>query len=93
MVSEELNYFSKNSTKGLQRNENSYNIDTDNNEINSVEKEINKYRNHSSVLLIKSRLKNITIFLFKKIGLSELERKLNQSKAITSNSIPQNLLK
>ena len=41
-----------------------YIIDTDSKEINSVEKVINKYRNHSSVLLIKSRLKNIPSFSF-----------------------------
>ena len=58
MVSEEPTKFSKNATRGLEINENSYIIDIDSNEINSVEKAIKKYRNHPSVLLIKSRLKN-----------------------------------
>ena len=57
LVSEELTKFSKNATRGLEINENSYIIDIDSNEINSVEKAIKKYRNHPSVLLIKSRLK------------------------------------
>ena len=57
LVSEELNKFFKNATRGLEINKNSYIIDTDSNEINSVEKAINKYRNHPSVLLIKSTLK------------------------------------
>ena len=57
LVSEELNKFLENATRGLEINENSCIIDTDSNEINSVEKAINKYRNHTSVLLIKSRLK------------------------------------
>ena len=51
----------------LEKNENSYNIDTDSNEINSVEKAINKYKNHTSVLLIKSRLKNIPSISFNEV--------------------------
>ena len=51
----------------LEKNENSYKIDTDSNEINSVEKAINKYKNHTSVLLIKSRLKNIPSFSFNEV--------------------------
>ena len=48
--------------------------DTDSNEINSVEKaKKNKYVNHSSVLLIKSRLKNVSRFSFNEVGLSETE--------------------
>ena len=73
LVSEELNKFFENATRGLEINENSYIIDTDSNEINSVEKAINKYRNHSSVLLIKSTLKNIPSFSFNEVGLSEIE--------------------
>ena len=77
MVSEELNKFFENATRGLEINENSYIIDTDGNEINSVEKAINKYRNHPSVLLIKSTLKNIPSFSFNEVGLAEIERELN----------------
>ena len=96
MVSEELNKFFKNATRGLEINENSYIIDTDSNEINSVEKAINKYRNHPSVLLIKSTLKNIPSFSFNEVGLAEIERELNlinPRKATTSNGIPPKLLK
>ena len=57
LVSEELNKFFENATRSLEINENFYIIDTDSNEINTVEKAINKYRNHPSVLLIKIRLK------------------------------------
>ena len=59
LVSEELNKFFENATRGLEINENPYIIDTDINKINSVEKAINKYRNYLSVLLIKTTLKNI----------------------------------
>ena len=93
MVFEELNKFFENATRALEINENPYIIDTDSNEINSVEIVIKKYRNHSSVLLIKTRLKNIPSFSFNNVGLSEIERELNlinPRKATTSNGIPQN---
>ena len=54
----ELNKFLENARKGLWVNENSHIFD----EINSSEKAINKYRNCPSVLIIKSRLKNIPSF-------------------------------
>ena len=103
MVSKELNKFFENATQRLSRNkffqflnENSYISDTDSNEINSVEKVVNKYRNHPSVLLIKSRLKNIPSFSFNKVGLPEMKRELNlicPRKAATLNGIPTKLLK
>ena len=61
----------------LEKNENSYIIDTDSNKINLVEKAINKYKNHPNVLLIKSRLKNIPSFSFNEVGVCEIERELN----------------
>ena len=64
LVSEELNKFFENATRGLEINKNCYIIDTDSNEINSVKKAINKYRNHPSVLRVKRRLKNILSFSF-----------------------------
>ena len=88
MVSEELNKFFENAARGLEINKNSYIIDTD--------RPINKYRNHASILLIKSRLKNIPSFLFNKVGLSEIERELNlinPRKATTLIGIPPKLLK
>ena len=73
LVSEEFNNFFENATRSLEINENSYIVDTDSNEVNSVEKAIN----HPSVLLIKSTLKNIPSFSFNEVGLSEIERELN----------------
>ena len=95
LVSEELNKFFENVTRGVEINQNSYIIDTDSNEINSVEKVINKYRNHPSILLIKIMLKDIPSFSFNKVGLSEIERELNlinPTKATTLNCIPPKLL-
>ena len=93
MVSEELNNFSENAIRGLEINENFYIIDTDSKKINSVEKAINKYRNHPSVLLIEGLLKNIPRFSFNEVGLSEIERELNlinPRKVTRSNGILQN---
>ena len=83
LSSVELNKCFENGSKGLQINENCYIIDTDNNEINSVEKTMIKYRNRPSVLVIT-------------VGLTEIERELNlinPRQATTSNSIPPKLLK
>ena len=92
MVSGGLKFFFENATRGLEIKENPYAIDTYGNKINSVEKAINKYRNHPSVLLIKSRFKNIPSFSFIEAGLSEIERELNlinPRKATTSDGIPK----
>ena len=96
LVSEELNNFFENATRGLEINENFYIIDTDSNKINSVEKAINKYTNHPSILLIEGSLKNIPRFSFNEVGLCEIERELNlinPRKATATNGIPPKLLK
>ena len=49
LVSEKLNKFFENATRGLEINQNSYINDTQSNELNSVEKAISNYRNHPSV--------------------------------------------
>ena len=92
LVPEELSNFFENATRSLEINENSYIVDTDGNEVNSVEKAIN----HPSVLLIKSTLRNIPSFSFNEVALSQIERELiliNPRKATTSNGIPAKLLK
>lgn len=70
MVSKELNKLFENATKA-------YIIDTDSNDINSVEKAINEYRNHPRVIQIKGRLKNIPNFSFNEASLSKKELVLN----------------
>ena len=77
----------------LEKNENSYIIDTDSNKINSVEKAINKYKNHPNVLLIKSRLKNIPSFSFNEVGVCKIERELNLINPRKATTYPPKLLK
>ena len=74
----------------LEKNENSYIIDTDSNKINLVEKAINK---HPNVLLIKSRLKNIPSFSFNEVGVCEIERELNLINPRKATTYPPKLLK
>ena len=90
-------WFQRNSINLFENATRSFEInDTDSNEINSVEKGINKYRNHPSVLLINGRLKNIPSFSSDEVGLSEIDRELNlisSRKATKSNTSPPKLLK
>ena len=53
LLLEELNKFFENTSRGLEINENSYIIDTDSNEIDSVKKTINK----SEIILVFCRLR------------------------------------
>ena len=58
--------------------------------MNSVEKAVNIYRNHSSIFLINIRLKSIPRFSLNKESLSETEGELNlinPKKTTTSNSV------
>ena len=65
LVSEELNIFFQNETKTLNINENSYIVDSRSSITDPVDKAINTYKNHPSILLIKQKLENEDHFLFK----------------------------
>ena len=53
LVSEELNYFFQNAAEALNINENTYIGDSSSSITDPVDKAINTYRNHPSILLIK----------------------------------------
>ena len=78
LVSEELNFFFKNATKTLNINENwdivysSYYI-TD-----PVDKAVNIYKNHSSILLMKQKLQNVGHLSFNKVSICEIEKEKYQ---------------
>ena len=76
LVSEELNIFFQNETKTLNINENSYIVDFRSSITDPVDKAINTYKNHSSILLIKQKLENEDNFLFKEVSISEVEKEL-----------------
>ena len=52
--------------------------------LTQLKKQKKKYRNHSSVLLIKSRSKNVSSFSFNEVGLSETEWELIPKKLLKS---------
>ena len=96
LVSEELNNFFQNSTKNLDINENSYIVDSSSSITDPVDKAINTYKNHPSILLIKQKLENVDHFSFKEVSISEIEkelRELNSNKATTFGNIPTKILK
>ena len=52
--------------------------------LTQLKKQKKKYRNHSSVLLIKSKSKNVSSFSFNEVGLSETEWELIPKKLLKS---------
>ena len=61
-----------------------------------VDKAIDKYKFHPSILLIQKHLKNRDIFSFKTVDIGDIEKEINNinpKKATTSNSIPPKILK
>ena len=61
-----------------------------------VDKAINTYKNHPSILLIKQKLENVDNFSFKEVSISEIGKKLrelNPNKLTTSDIIPTKSLK
>ena len=96
-IADELNTFFKDAVSNLNINENTYIINHDlDNGLDSVDKAICKYKFHSSILLIKSKLENHKFFLFQPIPKFDMEkeiRNIDPKKATTKNTIPPKILK
>ena len=61
-----------------------------------VDKAIDKYKFHPSILLIQRHLKNHDIFSFKTVKIGDIEKEINNinpKKATTGNSIPPKIFK
>ena len=67
LVSVELNNCFENLTKTIKINENTYIVDSHSNVIDPVDKVINTYKNHTSILLIKQELENVDHFSFQEV--------------------------
>ena len=96
LVSEKLNNFFQNATKTLNINENSYIVDSSSSITDPVDKAINTYKNHPSILLINQILENVDHFSFKEVSVSEIEkelRELDPNKVTTFGNIPTKILK
>ena len=96
-IANELNTFFKDTVSNLNINENPYIINqVSDDSLDPVEKCINKYKFHPSILLIKNQIKIQNLFSFHAIDrndvMSEL-LKIDPKKATTGNSIPSKTLK
>ena len=61
-----------------------------------IDKAIDKYKFHPSILLIRKHLKNHDVFSFKTVEIGDIEKEINNinpKKSTTSNSIPPKILR
>ena len=96
-IAKELNKFFKNAVPTLNIKENRFITNRSSGGITDpVDKAIDKYKFHPSILLIRKHLKNHDIFSFKTVDIGDIEKEINNinpKKATTSNSIPPKILK
>ena len=96
-VADEINSLFKNATKDLGITENNtYIVDNSNDITDPVNKAIDKFKNHPSILLIQCKVANDSTFSFNEACLPDIEkelRSLNPNKAYTFKNIPPKILK
>ena len=96
-IANELNTFFKDTVSNLKMNEKPYIINQVSDDIlDPVEKCINKYKFHPSLLLIKNRIKIQNLFSLYTVEKTDMMRELlriDPKKATTGNSIPTKTLK
>ena len=93
---DEINCFLKYVTKNLGINENTYIVDNSNDITGPINKPIDKFKNHPSILLIQSKVANGSTFSFHEASLSDIEKELrllNPCKSYTFKNIPPKILK
>ena len=86
----------KKATKNLGITENTYIVDNSNEITDPVNKAIDKFKNHRSILLIQRKVANDSTSSFNEGSLSDIEkelRSLNPNKAYTFKNIPPKILK
>ena len=72
VVADEINSFFKNATKNLGITENTYIADNSNDFTDPVNKAIDKFKNHPSILLIQSEVANDSTSSFNEASLSDI---------------------
>ena len=95
VVADEISSFFKNATKNLRITENIYIVDNSNDITDPVNKAIDKFKKHPSILLIQSKVANDSIFSFNEASLFDIDkelRSLNPNKAYTFKNIPPKIL-
>ena len=97
LIAKELNKFFKNAVSTLNIKENSFITNRPLDGITDpIDKAIDKYKFHPSILLIQKHLKNHDVFSFKTVEIGDIEKEINNinpKKATTSNSIPPKIFK
>ena len=97
LIAKELNKFFKNAVSTLNIKENRFITNRSSDDITDpVDKAIDKYKFHPSILLIQRHLKRHDIFSFKTVEIGDIEKEINNinpKKATTCNSIPPKIFK
>ena len=86
----------KKATQNLRVNENKFIVDNSNDITEPVNKVINKFKSHPSILFIKSKVANDSTFYFNEASLSDIKKELillNPNKVYTFKNIPPKILK
>ena len=95
-VAEIFNRFFVTVTESLGIKENNDNISDTEGILDPIEKSVQRYYNHPSILKIKSHFLNVESFTFNPVSLEEMEteiKRLNPKKATTFKDIPPKILK
>ena len=77
-------------------NENTYIVDNSNDIKDPVNKAVDKFKNHPSILLRQSKVANDSTFSFNEASLSDIEKELrsfNPNKSYTFKNMPPKILK
>ena len=97
LIAKKLNKCFKNVVSTLNIKENRFITNRSSDDISDpIDKAIDKYKFHPSILLIRKHLKNHHAFSVKKVEIGDMEKEINNinpKKATTSNSIPPKILK
>ena len=97
LIAKELNKFFKNAVSTLNIEENRFITNRSSDGITDpVDKALDKYKFHPSILLIQKHLKKHDIFSFKTVEIGDIEKEINNinpKKATTSNSTPPKFFK
>ena len=97
LIAKELNKFFKNAVSTLNIKENSFITNRPLDGITDpIDKAIDKYKFHPSILLIQKHIKNDDVFSIETVEICDIEKEINNinpKKAATSNSIPPKILK
>ena len=96
LIAKELNKFFKNVVSALNIKDIRFITKRSSDGItDSIDKAIDRYKFHPSIVLIQKHLKNRDVYSFKRVEIGDIEKEINNiypNKATTTNSIPPKIL-